>query len=234
MDVSQHPITFPYGATTWPYSKAHPHLGCDRKCDKRTPLLVNGYLLGYTGNTGKSTDPHHHLQKVENGRVVDPGTGGFTIPTPAVVFAVGERADIGKYIRIRDAQGVEWSHFHLDEILAKKGQQIGADMFDFNEGDAENIYFAMYHKKPTKKEKQDFVQWAKNNKEMFLYQTVIRRYNDMHTTIQNAVRARDLSLKAADNAEKRVAELQEQLEAHTDPDAGKWRKLKALLKELFN
>jgi hypothetical protein len=76
--------------------------------------------------------------------VVDPKKEGFSIPTPAVVFETGEKPEIGKFIRIRDAQGVEWSHFHLDEILVNKGQQIGADMW---EGHSAEYWFNEYEKK---------------------------------------------------------------------------------------
>lgn len=128
-DISQYPITFPFGATTPPYSPSKPHLGVDRKTPEiGVSVLVNGQLIGLTGNSGKSSGPHHHLQRVQNGMVVNPGNGGFDIPKPSVVFAVGETPIIGKYIRIRDAQGVEWSHFHLSDIRVKVGDRVGEDM----------------------------------------------------------------------------------------------------------
>ena len=129
-DVSQYPIKYGFGVTSpAPWSPSHPHLGVDRPTPMRTPLKVNGQLVAYTGNTG-GVAAHHHLQKVAGGKVVNPGDGGFVIPEPAVVFAVDNVNDtnIGKALRIRDGQGVEWSHFHLDEILVKTGDKIGGDV----------------------------------------------------------------------------------------------------------
>lgn len=135
MDVSKYPIKWGFGITSpAPWSPTHPHLGVDRPAPYRTPLIVNGMLIGYSGNSG-GVAAHHHLQKVSGGKVVDPGNGGFTIPSPATVYAVDlvDDTNIGKAIRIRDAQGVEWSHFHLDEVLVKTGQVIqGVNMVSFS------------------------------------------------------------------------------------------------------
>lgn len=130
-DVSQYSIKYGFGVTNIsPWTPSNPHLGVDRPTPMRTPLLANNQLIAYTGNTG-GVEPHHHLQKVVDNLVVNPNNGGFTIPTPAVVYDVGEKPKIGKYIRIRDASGVLWSHFHLDQILVKVGDKIGESM-DYN------------------------------------------------------------------------------------------------------
>ena len=143
-DVSQYPIKYGFGVTSpAPWSPSHPHLGVDRPTPMRTPLKVNGQLVAYTGNTG-GVAAHHHLQKVAGGKVVNPGDGGFVIPEPAVVFAVDNVNDtnIGKALRIRDGQGVEWSHFHLDEILVKTGDKIGED--DMPKEQDVKYYFSAY------------------------------------------------------------------------------------------
>ncbi len=144
-DVAQYLIKYGFGLKAPdPWSESHPHLGVDRPTPLRTPLFVNGQLIGYTGNTG-GVAAHHHLQKLVSGRAVDPGNGGFIIPTPATVFDAGdpkggEQQGIGKHIRIRDAQGVEWSHFHLDEIKVAIGDTIGDNMEQkLNDGDITNI-----------------------------------------------------------------------------------------------
>ena len=126
-DVSQYAIKYGFGVTSpAPWSLSHPHLGVDRPTPLRTPLVINGQLVAYTGNTG-GVAAHHHLQKVENGRVVNPGNGGFVIPEPVVVFAVDrvDDSNIGRALRIQDGKGVVWSHFHLDEILVNVGNRIG-------------------------------------------------------------------------------------------------------------
>lgn len=126
-DVAQYPIKWGFGITSpSPWSPSHPHQGVDRSTPKRTPLTINGQTVAYTGNTG-GVDPHHHLQKVKGGKVLDPQNGGFILPDPVIVYQVDNVDDtnIGKALRVRDGQGVEWSHFHLDEILVNNGQIIG-------------------------------------------------------------------------------------------------------------
>lgn len=129
--VADYAVKWKFGVTSpYPWSPSHPHMGVDRPTPMRTPLVINGLLVGYTGNTG-GVAPHHHLQKVQNGQVVDPQNDGFTIPEPAIVFQVDNVDDtnIGKALRIKDGQGIEWSHFHLDEITVAQGQEIkGGDM----------------------------------------------------------------------------------------------------------
>lgn len=131
-DVSQYPVKHPFGATYAPWSRNKPHLGVDRPTPMRTPVIVNGQLIGFTGDTG-GVDPHHHLQRVRDGKVIDPKNDGFILPSPVTVIDAGEptgseQPAIGKHIRLRDGHGEEWSHFHLDEIKVSKGQTIGAAM----------------------------------------------------------------------------------------------------------
>lgn len=61
--------------------------------------------------------------------------------------------------------------------LRKKGGNV---LQDFNGGDAANLYKAMYGKDPSPQEIADFVNWAKSNKQQFLYETIIRRFTDLH------------------------------------------------------
>lgn len=128
--VKDYAVKYKFGATSpSPWSPSKPHLGVDRPTPMRTPLVINGQLVAYTGRTG-GVQPHHHLQKSVNHKAVDPKNEGFNIPTPAIVYQTDNVDDtnIGKALRIRDAQGVEWSHFHLDEILVKVNDKIGGNM----------------------------------------------------------------------------------------------------------
>jgi len=93
-----------------------------------TPLTVNGHTIGLTGNSGRSTGAHLHIQRIVNGKVVRPVGGGFVLPEPVVVTEVGFKDDIGNYIRLKDGLGEIWSYFHLYETKVKVGDKIGVKM----------------------------------------------------------------------------------------------------------
>lgn len=126
MTAKDYKVTFPYMATTAPYSPTRPHLGEDRKMPLGTPIEVNGVLVGYAGTTGKSTGVHTHTQRVYGGAVIHPQGGGFDVPQPAVVTETGYKKDtIGYYVRYKDGQGFEWSIFHMDKPASVRvGQQL--------------------------------------------------------------------------------------------------------------
>lgn len=94
-----------------------------------TPVKVNGVIIALSGKTGRATGPHTHVQKVEKGYVVNPAGGGYKVPSPATVIETGEDAERGKYVKVKDAKGVEWSHFHNSEIKVSKGKLEKEDMY---------------------------------------------------------------------------------------------------------
>lgn len=125
--ISQYPVTFPYGATTKPYSPSNPHTGDDRAAPKNTPIDVGDTIIGLVGTTGKSTGYHLHIQKWKGGYQNPNGQGvGNTIAFPAKVTEVGYRDDIGYFVRLVDANGVRWSYFHMikDSQRVRVGQII--------------------------------------------------------------------------------------------------------------
>jgi murein DD-endopeptidase MepM/ murein hydrolase activator NlpD len=122
MTAKDYKVSFPYGATSAPYSKDHPHRGNDRACPTGTPVVINGVTLGLTGATGMVSGPHLHTQewrgdvattrKPENefkaGTVVDTGT----------------RPQWGKFVTVQ-VNGWNTTYCHLSEIKVRAGQIIG-------------------------------------------------------------------------------------------------------------
>lgn len=127
-DLSQYRVSFPFGATTDPYSPSHPHSGEDRAAPAGTPIIVSGTTIGFVGATGKVTGPHCHIQKAtwtgSTWKFVNPAGGGLNIT--GEVIEVGYNSEIGNFVRIKDNSGVRWSYFHMVSAPSVKvGQKIG-------------------------------------------------------------------------------------------------------------
>jgi murein DD-endopeptidase MepM/ murein hydrolase activator NlpD len=122
--AKDYPVTFPYGATSSPYSKAYPHQGDDRACPSGTPVKVNGVQIGLVGSTGWSTGPHLHVGKWANGRSYNPNKQGFSFKN-AKVTEINQDSKNGKYVRVQ-ADGYSWVYLHLSKQTAKVGQVLKA------------------------------------------------------------------------------------------------------------
>lgn len=138
-----YPVTFPFGATTPPYSEAHPHPGGDRAMPEGVEVWVGNKLIGYSGTTGQSTGPHLHIQKMVAGTFVDPYNLGLgdSIAFPARVSEVGHNDEVGNYVRVMDARGVRWSYFHLSKYIVTVNTQISKKGYVMNEDDAKNVVY---------------------------------------------------------------------------------------------
>lgn len=147
MTLFDYPVSFPFGATTAPYSPTHPHSGEDRAAPSGTPIVVSGVQLGVVGATGQVTGPHTHIQKAVNGVFVSPNGAGGNVT--GKVTEVGYNTEIGNFVRIVDASGVRWSYFHMRDVpLVKVGQIIGGDDMYPNQGDIVNIWRKFLGKEP--------------------------------------------------------------------------------------
>jgi hypothetical protein len=132
-DASQYAITTPFGKVAGYELNGGVHNGVDRVMPIGTPVIVDGLLIGYSGNTGavfpapSSADPsagrHLHIGCFVGGTATDPGAGGFHFQTPGYVYDTGQDASNGKYVRIQ-ADGALWCYLHLSQITAVKNQVV--------------------------------------------------------------------------------------------------------------
>jgi hypothetical protein len=131
MTASDYLISFPYGATSAPYSAAHPHRGDDRPCPPGTPVVVEGVQIGLTGATGLAIGPHLHIQEwdtsyADTRKPQNAFLGG-------VVINAGVLSEFGDFVTIQTADGWHDTYCHLSEINVNVGQVIGEDMAQIEE-----------------------------------------------------------------------------------------------------
>lgn len=128
MSAQDYPVTFPYGATSDPYSPTRPHRGDDRPTPMNTPVLLDGQQVALTGNTGMTSGPHIHIQEwtgsVANTRKPQNSFKGGKVMT--VSNDVNQQW--GKHITIKNADGWMTTYAHLNQINVQAGQVIGGDV----------------------------------------------------------------------------------------------------------
>lgn len=147
MTASDYKISFPYGATSAPYSPSHPHRGDDRACPTGTPVVINGVTIGLTGATGFVDGPHLHVQEWHNNYLdIRKPQNAFKGGIVTNIDPNGTQGDgsFGKFITVKTADGWSDSYCHLSEIKVKIGQELkavqgGNDMYP-NQGDLTNFY----------------------------------------------------------------------------------------------
>lgn len=131
MSASDYNITFPYGATSAPYSPTLPHRGDDRPCPTGTPIVIAGQTIGLTGATGNVIGAHLHIQEwagdYANTRKPQ---NAFKSGVVINVDLNGTQGDgsFGKFITIKTDDGWNDSYCHLSKINVAVGQTIGEVM----------------------------------------------------------------------------------------------------------
>lgn len=141
-DASTYPVSFPYGATSAPYSPAAPHRGDDRPCPSGTPVMLAGVQIGLTGATGKVTGAHLHIQEWKgNYAATRKPQNSFK---PGVVVNVdpeGTQGDgsFGKFITVQTSDGWNDSYCHLSQINVQVGDRIGGDMWNITKEQIDDI-----------------------------------------------------------------------------------------------
>ena len=125
MSAQNYPITFRYGATTPPYSKAKPHRGNDRACPVGTPVVISGVTIGLTGKTGFATGPHLHTQAGTDKacqKTFNPAPLEFQ---PGVVVNAGTGRTWGKFVTIQVGSKFI-TYCHLSKISVNIGRVLAS------------------------------------------------------------------------------------------------------------
>jgi len=134
MTAQDYKITFPYNATTAPYSVVRPHKGNDRKMPVGVPVVINSVVVAYSGQTGSYNGvpnlPHLHTQAGTDQacqNTVDPTPFEFK-PGTVVALRTTNENQWGKYITIKTLSGMYITYAHLSQINVTVGQVIGGNM----------------------------------------------------------------------------------------------------------
>lgn len=123
MSARDYAVTFPYGATSAPYSASSPHRGNDRPCPTGTPVIIGDTTIGYTGSTGWAIGAHLHTQAGSDlwcQQTFNPSGLEFQ---PGTVRAKGWADQWGNYVIVQTSGGYI-CYAHLSSTNATVGQVI--------------------------------------------------------------------------------------------------------------
>lgn len=119
--IADYPVTFGYGATSLPYSKAAPHRGNDRAAATGTPVIVGGVQIGLVGATGWAIGSHLHAQAGTDffaQQTIDPTGHEFK---GGEVVHTGTASQWGNYVIVQNTSGIFVVYAHLSKITTTTG-----------------------------------------------------------------------------------------------------------------
>jgi hypothetical protein len=120
------PVTYPYGATSAPYSPSRPHRGNDRAGKDGEPIYIGSTVIANVGSTGWSTGNHLHTQAgtdIGCQATFNPSSIEFKGGT---VVRTGWGDQWGNYITIQVGSKYV-TYCHLSKINVKVSQVIKED-----------------------------------------------------------------------------------------------------------
>lgn len=128
MSAKDYKVTYPYGATTPPYSPSRPHRGNDRPTPMATPIVIGSTTIGLTGNSGSymgmTYDPHLHTQAGTDQACQNTFNPSAIEFKGGTVVATGYGSQWGNYITIKVATDKYITYAHLSKINVIVGQVI--------------------------------------------------------------------------------------------------------------
>lgn len=142
MTAKDHKITFPYGATSKPYSKTNPHRGNDRSMPVGTPVVVAGKTIGLSGNSGASTGPHLHTQAgsdIACQNTLDPTPYEFK-PGKVVAIRKIDTGAWGLYVTIQVSPRRYITYAHLSRVDVNVNDVIKEEPMKTNREEAIWLY----------------------------------------------------------------------------------------------
>jgi hypothetical protein len=123
MTLKDYPITFPYGATSAPYSATRPHRGNDRAAPLGTPIVIGDTTIGLVGSTGLSSGSHCHTQAGTDKACQDTFNPSPLEFKGGTVVNTGFGSEWGKFVTIQ--VGKEFiTYAHMSEIGVQINQVI--------------------------------------------------------------------------------------------------------------
>lgn len=203
--IADYPISFPFGATSAPYSPSKPHHGDDRAAPSGTPIIVSGKNIGLVGSTGFSSGPHLHVDKNPN----YPATSGYVKPTNPfsitgkVVFA-GDAGTAGRMTVIKTADAY-WRFLHQSQINVKAGDIIQGGTIMPTEAEVKNYFQVWLGRQPTADELANHIKksWSFLADAILLY--VNNKWQKEADSLGNLAEDRRIKLE---NTRKALAECQ--------------------------
>lgn len=154
MNIDQYNITFPYGATSAPYSATHPHRGNDLPLNYE-PVLIKGFQIGISGQTGLADGPHVHVQAGTDPNAQQTIDSKPYIGQPGTVFKTGTASEWGNFVCVKVGD-VYVYYCHLSQITCNTGDIINKEEEMPNQGDVINVYKRINNKTPDQHEIQTY------------------------------------------------------------------------------